>query len=118
MQKKIENFYSKLATPSKSSGRMFKEKNSNIRSPYQRDRDRIIHSTAFRRLKHKTQVFVNTEDDHYRTRITHSIEVAQIARTICRYFNLNEDLCETISLAHDLDIHLLDMQVRKFLMIV
>ncbi len=102
MQKKIENFYSKLATPSKSSGRMFKEKNSNIRSPYQRDRDRIIHSTAFRRLKHKTQVFVNTEDDHYRTRITHSIEVAQIARTICRYFNLNEDLCETISLAHDL----------------
>ena len=102
MQKKIENFYSKLATPSKSTGRMFKEKNSNIRSPYQRDRDRIIHSTAFRRLKHKTQVFVNTEDDHYRTRITHSIEVAQIARTICRYFNLNEDLCETISLAHDL----------------
>ncbi len=102
MQKKIKNFYSKLATSSKSIGRMFKEKNSNIRSAYQRDRDRIIHSTAFRRLKHKTQVFVNTEDDHYRTRITHSIEVAQIARTICRYFNLNEDLCETISLAHDL----------------
>ncbi len=102
MQKKIENSYSKFAIPSKSKGRFFKEKKSNIRSSYQRDRDRIIHSTAFRRLKHKTQVFVNTEDDHYRTRITHSIEVAQIARTICRYFNLNEDLCETISLAHDL----------------
>ena len=86
----------------KSKGRLNKEANSKYRSPFQRDRDRIIHSASFRRLKHKTQVFVNTEDDHYRTRITHSIEVAQIARTICRYFNLNEDLCETISLAHDL----------------
>ncbi len=73
-----------------------------FRSPYQRDRDRIIHSTAFRRLKHKTQVFVNTSGDHYRTRITHSLEVAQIARTLGRIFNLNEDLCETLSLAHDL----------------
>merc|ERR1711991_1151037 len=66
------------------------------------DRDRIIHSTAFRRLKHKTQVFVNTSGDHFRTRITHSLEVSQIARTLSKFFNLNEDLCETLSLAHDL----------------
>jgi len=86
----------------KSKGRLVSEVNSAYRSPFQRDRDRIIHSTAFRRLKHKTQVFVNTEGDHYRTRITHSIEVAQIARTISRYLNLNDDLTETLSLAHDL----------------
>ena len=86
----------------KSKGRLINEPNSAYRSPFQRDRDRIIHSTAFRRLKHKTQVFVNTEGDHYRTRITHSIEVAQIARTISRYLNLNDDLTETLSLAHDL----------------
>ena len=73
-----------------------------LRTDFQRDRDRIIHSTAFRRLKHKTQVFVNTTGDHFRTRITHSLEVAQIARTLSKYFNLNEDLCETLSLAHDL----------------
>ena len=85
-----------------SKGRLINEPNSPYRSPFQRDRDRIIHSTAFRRLKHKTQVFVNTEGDHYRTRITHSIEVAQIARTISRYLNLNDDLTETLSLAHDL----------------
>jgi len=86
----------------KSKGRLINEGNSTYRSPFQRDRDRIIHSAAFRRLKHKTQVFVNTEGDHYRTRITHSIEVAQIARTISRYLNLNDDLTETLSLAHDL----------------
>jgi len=86
----------------KSKGRLINEANSAYRSPFQRDRDRIIHSAAFRRLKHKTQVFVNTEEDHYRTRITHSIEVAQIARTISRYLNLNDDLTETLSLAHDL----------------
>ena len=86
----------------KSKGRLNKEVNSVYRSPFQRDRDRIIHSAAFRRLKHKTQVFVNTEGDHYRTRITHSIEVAQIARTISKYLNLNDDLTETLSLAHDL----------------
>ena len=73
-----------------------------MRSPYQRDRDRIIHSTAFRRLKHKTQVFVNTSGDHYRTRITHSLEVSQIARTLSKVFKLDEDLSETLSLAHDL----------------
>ena len=86
----------------KSRGRFNTERKSGLRSPYQRDRDRIVHSTAFRRLKHKTQVFVNTTDDHYRTRITHSLEVAQIARTLAKYFKLNEDLCETLSLAHDL----------------
>ncbi len=97
-----KNEYSKLSTPIKSAGRVYKEKKSLFRSDYQRDRDRIVHSTAFRRLKHKTQVFVNTSDDHYRTRITHSIEVSQIARTIGKIFGLNEDLCETLSLAHDL----------------
>ena len=85
-----------------SKGRIYKESLSRYRTPFQRDRDRIIHSASFRRLKHKTQVFVNTEGDHYRTRITHSIEVAQIARTISKYLNLNEDLSETLSLAHDL----------------
>jgi len=93
--------YSKIGQ-FKSKGRIFKESSSKYRSPFQRDRDRIIHSASFRRLKHKTQVFVNTEGDHYRTRITHSIEVAQIARSIARYLNLNEDLTETLSLAHDL----------------
>ena len=96
------NRFSKLSISIKSKGRFNIEKKSNLRSPYQRDRDRIIHSTAFRRLKHKTQVFVNTTGDHYRTRITHSLEVAQIARTLAKYFKLNEDLCETLSLAHDL----------------
>ncbi len=86
----------------RSKGRLNKETTSKFRSPFQRDRDRIIHSASFRRLKHKTQVFVNTEGDHFRTRITHSIEVAQIARSIAKYLNLNEDLTETLSLAHDL----------------
>jgi len=102
MQKKTSLHYSNLATPVKSRGRMYYETSSTLRSPYQRDRDRVIHSTAFRRLKHKTQVFVNTTGDHFRTRITHSLEVAQIARTLAKYFNLNEDLCETLSLSHDL----------------
>ena len=93
--------YSKIGL-FKSKGRIYKESVSKYRTPFQRDRDRIIHSASFRRLKHKTQVFVNTEGDHYRTRITHSIEVAQIARSISRYLNLNEDLAETLSLAHDL----------------
>ena len=93
--------YSKLGL-FKSKERIFKEPNSLYRSPFQRDRDRIIHSASFRRLKHKTQVFVNTEGDHYRTRITHSIEVAQIARSIAKHLNLNDDLAETLSLAHDL----------------
>ena len=86
----------------RSKGRVFKESNNQYRTPFQRDKDRIIHSASFRRLKHKTQVFVNTEGDHYRTRITHSIEVAQIGRSITRYLNLNEDLAEALCLAHDL----------------
>ena len=94
--------YSKIATPLKSKGRIYREKASLLRPPYQRDRDRVIHSTSFRRLKHKTQVFVNTNVDHYRTRITHSLEVSQIARTFAKIFRLNEDLTETLSLAHDL----------------
>jgi len=93
--------YSKLGL-FKSRGRLNYEPQNQYRTPFQRDRDRIIHSASFRRLKHKTQVFVNTEGDHYRTRITHSIEVAQIARTIAKYLNLNDDLAETLSLAHDL----------------
>ena len=85
-----------------SKGRIYKESENSIRSPYQRDRDRIIHSSSFRRLKHKTQVFVNTEGDHYRTRLTHSMEVSQIARTLTRSLGLNEDLSETFSFSHDL----------------
>jgi dGTPase len=102
MQKKSIKNLSKFAVPLKSSGRFFKEKKTDLRNDFQRDRDRIIHSTAFRRLKHKTQVFINTTGDHFRTRITHSLEVSQIARTLSKYFNLNEDLSETLSLAHDL----------------
>jgi dGTPase len=88
--------------PWASRGRLHREAESPTRSPFQRDRDRIIHSTAFRRLKHKTQVFVYHEGDHYRTRLTHSLEVAQIARTICRTLRLDEDLGEAVALAHDL----------------
>ena len=102
MQKNLMPYYSNLAVPIKSRGRIHYEPLSRLRSAHQRDRDRVIHSTAFRRLKHKTQVFVNTSGDHYRTRITHSLEVAQIARTLAKHFNLNEDLCETLSLSHDL----------------
>ena len=102
MQKKSIEKLSKFAVPLVSKGRFFREKKTGLRNDFQRDRDRIIHSTAFRRLKHKTQVFVNTSGDHFRTRITHSLEVSQIARTLSKYFNLNEDLSETLSLAHDL----------------
>ena len=104
MQKNYKEDYLKsyAAKSTNSKGRVYKEPENSIRSPYQRDRDRIIHSSSFRRLKHKTQVFVNTEGDHYRTRLTHSMEVSQIARTLARSLSLNEDLSETLSLAHDL----------------
>ena len=88
--------------PDASRGRLWPEQLSSFRSPYQRDRDRIIHSSGFRRLKHKTQVFVEHEGDYYRTRLTHTIEVAQVARTIAGVLGLNTDLAEAVALAHDL----------------
>jgi dGTPase len=88
--------------PEDSRGRQFPETMSTFRTPYQRDRDRIIHSSAFRRLKHKTQVFVEHEGDYFRTRLTHTIEVAQVARTIAGHLGLNTDLAEAVALAHDL----------------
>jgi dGTPase len=88
--------------PDRSRGRLFEEPPSRTRSPFRRDCDRMIHSTAFRRLKHKTQVFVFHEGDHYRTRLTHTLEVAQIARALARQLGLDEDLTETLALAHDL----------------
>src|SRR5688572_12073826 len=88
--------------PEASRGRLVAEEESANRSVFQRDRDRIIHSTAFRRLKHKTQVFVFHEGDHYRTRLSHTLEVTQIARALARSLGLDEDLAEALALAHDL----------------
>ena len=90
------------SNPLQSRGRLYKEPEDVMRSVFQRDRDRIIHCAAFRRLEYKTQVFVNHEGDHYRTRLTHSLEVAQLARSISRSLDLNEDLAEALALAHDL----------------
>ncbi len=100
IEKKILSPYAQLVSQSK--GRASFEEKCDIRTDYQRDKDRIIHSKAFRRLKHKTQVFITPEGDHYRTRLTHTLEVAQIARTIARGLRLNEDLTEAIAFGHDL----------------
>jgi dGTPase len=97
-----ERLASYACHPEASRGRLYSEREDPVRSCFQRDRDRIVHSTAFRRLEYKTQVFVNHEGDHYRTRLTHSLEVAVLARTLSRALGLNEDLAEAIALAHDL----------------
>ena len=91
-----------------SKGRAVFEKECDLRTVFQRDRDRIIHSKAFRRLKHKTQVFLSPESDHYRTRLTHTLEVSQIARTIASALGLNETLTEAIALGHDLGQYIVD----------
>jgi dGTPase len=95
-------FLSEAATPSYPAERRVEEPDSPLRTPFQRDRDRIVHSKAFRRLKHKTQVFIAPEGDHYRTRLTHTLEACGIARTVARALALNEDLTEAIGLGHDL----------------
>ncbi|MDP4145890.1 MAG: deoxyguanosinetriphosphate triphosphohydrolase [Bacillota bacterium] len=107
IREKIENYESRILLPSsalsiKSKGRKIAEERDEIRTCYMVDRDRILHSKSFRRLKHKTQVFIKTSGDHYRTRLTHTLEVAQIARTIGRGIGLNEDLIEAIALGHDI----------------
>src|SRR6266540_861153 len=94
-------YLSPLGTPSYPARRRVEEPDSPVRTPFQRDRDRIVHSKAFRRLKHKTQVFVAPEGDHYRTRLTHTLEATQISRTVARALRLNEDLAEAIGLGHD-----------------
>src|SRR2546423_6006053 len=90
------------ARAEKTRGRAFPEEEHPRRSPYERDRDRIVHSSAFRKLEYKTQVFVNHEGDYYRTRLTHTLEAAQLARSAARFLHANEDLTEAIALAHDL----------------
>jgi dGTPase len=97
-----ENLSRYAALSMNTKGRRTYEEECDIRTDYQRDRDRILHSKAFRRLKHKTQVFISPEGDHYRTRLTHTLEVSQIARTIARALRMNEDLTEAIALGHDL----------------
>lgn len=103
-QEELERIYLSpyAALSSKSKGRRIYEEKCSVRTDFQRDRDRILHSKAFRRLKHKTQVFISPEGDHYRTRLTHTLEVSQIARTISKALRLNEDLTEAIALGHDL----------------
>ncbi len=102
MQPDTKSLSAYATKPERSRGRLVNESESQNRTPFQRDRDRIIHSMAFRRLEYKTQVFVNHEGDHYRTRLTHSLEVAQLARSIARTLQLNEDLAEACALSHDM----------------
>src|SRR3954471_23954934 len=97
-----DEWLSPLAMRSYPAVRAEPEPDSAVRTPFQRDRDRVVHSKAFRRLKHKTQVFVAPEGDHYRTRLTHTLEVTQVSRTVARALGLNEDLVEAIGLGHDL----------------
>src|SRR5256714_4131783 len=97
-----ERWLAPLAARSYPAMRAVPEEDSPLRTPFQRDRDRVVHSKAFRRLKHKTQVFISPEGDHYRTRLTHTLEAAGIARTVARALALNEDLTEAIALGHDL----------------
>src|SRR6059036_2111819 len=101
-QEHEERELSPLATRSYPAQRLHPEPDCGLRTPFQRDRDRIVHSKAFRRLKHKTQVFVAPTGDHYRTRLTHTLEVTQVSRTVARALRLNEDLVEAIGLGHDL----------------
>lgn len=102
MEGRLPDLAPYAADPARTRGRLHRQEESPGRSAFQRDRDRIIHCTAFRRMKHKTQVFVSVDGDHYRTRLTHSLEVAQIARSIARRLKLDEDLTEALALAHDL----------------
>src|SRR6056297_4087204 len=103
LEEREKEIFSKYASfSSESKGRLKEEAKCDIRPIFQQDRDRIIHSKDFRRLKHKTQVFIAPAGDHYRTRLTHTLEVAQIARTVARGLRLNEDLTEAIALGHDL----------------
>ena len=103
-REKLEHkmFFEYATFADSSLGRKKEEEKCNLRTDFQRDRDRIIHSKSFRRLKHKTQVFISPEGDHFRTRLTHTLEVSQIGRTIARALRLNEDLVEAIALGHDL----------------
>ena len=101
-QYEMESLSARAMKSAESRGRIHEENKCNLRTEYQRDRDRILHSKSFRRLKHKTQVFLSPEGDHYRTRLTHTLEVSQISRTIARALRLNEDLVEAIALGHDL----------------
>ena len=102
-EQKEDNFLAPYALKSKyTKGRKFPEKEHTFRPAFQRDKERIIYTTAFRRLEYKTQVFVNHEGDHYRTRLTHSLEVSLVSRSIARALRLNEDLAEAVALAHDL----------------
>ena len=103
VEKREFEFLSEFATKSaQSRGRQYPEESCIRRTEFQRDRDRIIHSKAFRRLMHKTQVFISQERDHYRTRLTHTVEVAQISRTVANILGMNSDLAEAIALGHDL----------------
>src|SRR5262249_31917291 len=101
-EKELRELAPQAVASSQTRGRVREEPPCPIRTAFQRDRDRILHSKSFRRLKHKTQVFLSPEGDHYRTRLTHTLEVTQIARTISRALRLNEDLTEAIGLGHDL----------------